>query len=837
MGRLVQVADAAERVWQDARVGVRRLGRAPLFAVFSVATIAIGIGVTTAAYSFVYDFVLRDIGVRDRGSLLSIGQTAQYFENFSWPEYRDVADQQSAFSGVCAWTWFQTSLTGRDSSELVSAEGVSGNFFQTLGVEAERGRLIQPEDDRSDAPEVAVLSDAAWRRQFGADPAIVGAKVHAAGRLFEIIGVAAPAFHGASQLGRFPQSVWVPLAQTPGHGARPRLDLANREDRWLQLVGRLTPGHTPTEAGAQLLAIGQRLDAISPLSRQANVTRRVTASPAFDDRRWTAAAAIPLFFFLSIPALVLLVACTNLTNLVLSRGVSRQHEFAVRRALGASRWRMVREQTADGLMIAAVGALGGVFLAKGLITFIDGTILETLGAWPQFRFSSRLELPVLVIVAGAALLALVTSSVLPALQLTRGRGNMLASDTTLGAAPRWRGRSNLIALQVAVSVGLFLVTAIGVTVLQTDNHRAVSTGLDRVAMVDVPLGVQQVDDARGRAIVDRVLDEAGRSAGVEAVELTTMTSGNGIQTILAAITPPDRPFVPKANDGERVWVTTVTPGAFKMLGVSLRYGRAFDDRDSAGADRAIVINAGLAGKLFGRADAAGRQALVLVSAAFQPRSEPTLMTIVGVKEDVFTSGSRNIVNELYVPYAQHFERNVSFLARGGTSDIRPLVTALRTAVRRADPDLAISFAGRAEVAAQWAPLLALKMFTTGIASLATVALLLAMAGLYGVLSHVVAMRTRELGLRQALGADAGRIIRMILKDGFRPVLEGLLIGLAGAAVVRLALQPSFTTAVTAFDPVAFGLAAGPLLIAAAIACYVPAHRAAHVDPNVALRNL
>jgi putative ABC transport system permease protein len=835
MGLLAYVVTSAERLWRDARLGLRRLGRAPLFAAFSVATIAIGIGVTTAAYSFVYDFVLRDIGVRDRGTLLSIGQAAQYFENFSWPEYRDLVDQQTAFSSICAWTWFQTSLTGRESSELVSAEGVSGNFFQTLGVQAERGRLIQPQDDRPDAPEVAVLSDAAWRAQFGADPAIVGTKVHTAGRLFEIIGVAAATFHGASQLGRFPQSLWMPLAQTPGHGARPRLDLANRDDRWLQLVGRLAPGRTATEAAAQLVAIGQRLDAISPLSRQANATRRVTASPAFDDRRLTSAAAIPLSFFLSIPALVFLVACTNLMNLVLSRGVSRQHEFAVRRALGASRWRMVREQIADGVMIASVGALAGVFLAKGLITFIDGTILETLGAWPQFRFSSRLELPVLVIVAVAALLALVTSSVLPALQLTKRRGNLLASDTTLGAAPRWRGRSNLIALQVAVSVGLFLVTAVGISVLQTDTHHAVSTGLDRLAMVDMPLGVQQFDDARCRAIVDRVLDEARRLPGVEAVELTTMTSGNGIQTILAAITSPDRPFVPKTNDGERVWVTTVTPGAFKMLGLSLRYGRAFDDRDSADADRAIVINAGLAGKLFGRADAAGRQALVELSAPFQPRSQPKLMTIVGVKEDMVISG--NVLNELYVPYAQHFEPNVSFLARGATSDIRPLVTALRTAVRRAEPDVAISFAGRAEVSAQWAPLLALKMFTTGIGSLATVALLLAMAGLYGVLSHVVAMRTRELGLRQALGADASRLIRMILKDGFRPVVEGLLIGVAGAAVIRLALQPSFTRAITAFDPVAFALAAGPLLIAAAIACYVPARRAAKVDPNVALRDL
>ena len=824
-----------ETAWRDVRLGVRRITRAPVFAAFSIVTIALGIGVTTAAYSFVYDFALRDLGVLDRARLMSIEQSAQSHANFSWPEYADLSSQQNVFSSVCAWTWFQTSITGKHSAELASAEAVSGNFFETLGAQAARGRLIQPDDDRPDAPAVAVLSDQAWRMQFDADPGIVGTNIRAAGRVFTVIGIAVRTFHGASRFGQFQQSLWMPLTQAPGRGGKPKLDLSNREERWLNIIGRLAPGRTVVEAQPQLATMASRLEAASPLSRQPNAPRRIVAAPAFDDRAlW---AATPVLFVLSIPALVLLVACTNLTNLVLSRGVSRQHEFVIRRALGGSRWQVVREQIADGAIVAVVGGVGGVVLASTLISYIDGRILEAFGSWPQLKFSAHLQPPVLMMAAGATLLALTVSTVLPILQLTRRRGNALGVDATLGGAPRWRGQSNLIALQVAVSVGLFLVTALGVTALRTDFHFAVQTGQDRVAAVDVPLGAQQRDDARGRVVVDRLLEEARQVPHARVVELATMTFSNNIQTTLAAVTSPDRPFMPKRNDGERVWMTTITPGALPLMGVSLRYGRPFDDRDSAGAQPAIIVNAQLAIKLFGRSDAVGRETLLQVFEPFARKSEIRSVSVVGVASDTRDMTGRQIQNALYVPYTQHFESNVRLLARADTDDLGPLVTGLRQAVRRADPDLAISFAGRADSAGQIAPLFALKMFTTALAALASTALVLAMVGLYGVLTHVVGMRTRELGLRQALGADAARIVRLILRDGFRPVAEGLLIGCAGAAAIRLMLQPSFEKAVTAFDPIAIGLAAGPLLVAAGIACYVPARRAARIDPNVALRDL
>jgi hypothetical protein len=250
--------------------------------------------------------------------------------------------------------------------------------------------------------------------------------------------------------------------------------------------------------------------------------------------------------------------------------------------------------------------------------------------------------------------------------------------------------------------------------------------------------------SQGRAIFDRVLEEARRSSGVQSAELTSMTFGYGILTALAGITSPDKPFVPKVHEGEHVPVTTLTPGALAMLNGQIRYGRSFDERDASGADEVIIINAGLSTKLFGRADGVGRQALVQVSEPFQPRSAARLMTIAGVKTDKVGSDGRTVINELLMPYAQHFDPNLSLVARGTTDDVGPVLTALRTAVHRVDPDLAITFAGRAEVASQWTPLVALKMFTTAIALLALTALVMAMVGLYGVLSHVVGTRTRVL---------------------------------------------------------------------------------------------
>jgi putative ABC transport system permease protein len=293
------------------------------------------------------------------------------------------------------------------------------------------------------------------------------------------------------------------------------------------------------------------------------------------------------------------------------------------------------------------------------------------------------------------------------------------------------------------------------------------------------------------------------------------------------------PFGPGALTGSLVEVIAATPGIFQMFGTTIRSGRGFTERDDAAAPHVAVINRALAIELFGAQDAQGRKLLMRQNAS---AAQIERITVVGVVGDTVGASGR-VSNEFYVPFAQHFSPDVAILAKTRSGDIDSVITKIRTTVRQIDPDVAVSQAGRADLMTARYGAGILRLVTRGAAALAIIALVLAMTGLYGVLSHVVSQRVRELGLRMALGADRRRIVMMILKDGFRPVVEGLFIGLAVAAVFRMLMPSSLEMAIGPADLIAFAFAAGPLLVAGAIACYFPAHRAASVDPNVALRNL
>jgi putative ABC transport system permease protein len=823
---------------RDLRVALRRLRKAPAFTAFAVVTLAAGIGIATAAYSFIYGVARLDPGVRDRASLVEVSQGRRavvYESRFSWPEVTDVAAVQTVFSELGAWTDFSAALADAAGSHIAAGQAVSGNLFNLLGVNAAPGRVIQPRDDRADAPGVVVLSDTTWRKQFRADPRVIGTSVRMAGRVFEVVGVAPPAFRGLAIRGGA-ISVWAPLATAPlpsGGSTAGRLDIGDRERRVLTILGRLKPARTIDDAKADARLVAIRLDTTEPMSTIRGDARVVTARRAFDNSRLLSSLKTGALFILSLPALVLLVACTNLANLVLSRGVSRRHEFAVRRALGGSRWRMVREQLVEGAIVAVAGGAAGVLAANRLLAYASAIADDVLGGLPEMQIEPRLEPAVFIAAGGLALLALLVSSLLPALQLTRiGDRQTLSADTGIGVVPRWRGRSNLIAIQVTVSVALFLLTALGVTVLTFDTTRDARAGLDRIAVVSVPFSRQQVDEARVRRTLDRLIEQTRAVPGVAAVEIATLPAAGSRSHESAYLASTLRPFGPNGTSAQYAWVVASTPGIFRLLGTTVRAGRAFDDRDGPGAPPVAVINRKLALTMFGTRDAAGRDLLVRTMAS---DATTTSVRVVGVVEDTANSDGR-VTDELYVPYAQHFGPDVVILAKGET-DVAGLITMMRTTLHQIDPDVAVGYSGRADVALAGFGYRILSLVTGASASLAVIALVLSMTGLYGVLSHVVSRRTRELGLRMALGADEGRIMRLILKDGFRPILEGLVIGLCVAAILRLLLQPSFDKTITAFDPIAFAFAAGPLLLAGAVACYLPARRAARVQPNVALRDL
>jgi hypothetical protein len=452
-------------VARDTALALRRLAQSPLFTAFSVVTLALGIGITTAAYSILYSLLWRDPAIADVSGLLSLSRP------IAWADHRDLLEQQTSFRGVAARAEFGASLSARGEADLVSCEAVSGNYFQILDLSPALGRLLRESDDEPGAPAVVVLSTAVWRSQFSADPSIVGSSVRLGGRIFEVASVAP-----------------IGSAASDGDGAPDwRLDHPRRGAGARRRSGRRSCGLRPRPAGfrvaehsgadAELAAIMTGSIAWRRSGRPASAintrdpVRGWEVRPALDRSRLanTGEAARVL---LAVPALVLLVACTNLANLVLSRGLLRRQEHSIRQALGASRWRLVRPPFIESAVVAFFGGIGGTLVTWGLLRWSSVTFEETFGFFTTVRLDGRLEPEVFAAAGLSMLLALVVAGVVPAMRLTRGDLHRhLTVDAAASGLMRWRGRSNLIALQVAASVALLLITALSVRVLPSIGRR------------------------------------------------------------------------------------------------------------------------------------------------------------------------------------------------------------------------------------------------------------------------------------------------------------------------------------------------------------------------------
>lgn len=828
--------------WHDAPFALRRLRAAPVFAVFAVVTLALGIGGTAATYSVLRSVSGAHVGFADADRVLVVtrwGDRSARPASLSWLDYQDLRNAQTAFSGVSAWTSLPSGLSANGRAEIVAVEGVSGGGFEILGVRPALGRSIQPTDDRLDAAPVVVLSDALWRSRFAAASTVIGTSVRIGGRPFEVIGVAPPDFQGVEQQGLQRTSAWIPLAQAPAmfQTIGYHLDLTNRRHDWIRVLGRLAAGASRESASTQVHAISRRLDISAPIT---GTTRNEGA------RRWAvdaAATAIndqgsPLLALLclSLPALVLLIACSNLANLVLSRGAARQHDLAVRQALGASRSRLIREQLLDAMMLAIVGGLGGVLVARGLLIAVAATVLRTFGALPQYRIDASLSTSLIGAAAAAAVLTVVIAGVAPALSLTRNTFRRAFAAGASSAVPRWSGRANVVIAQVAVSTGLLLLASLFVRQLVADFAHPGRAGLDRVGVVMLPLGAQQRDEITGRRTIDRVLIEARQHAELSSVAAVSL-AGRDLQTSLGVETStPDRPFETTTQHRTFADLIIGTPAMFQSLSLSIHFGRGFDDRDTQGAEAVAVIGARLARTLFGRDDVTGMQLIVRGHQRTEVAPDGiTTLRIVGITDDWTAGDTPGDHGSVYVPLTQDYASDLAIVAFARSSDGATAATLLQQVIHDADPDVAVGFSGSAALAANQRSRL-FGLITTIASSLALLAITLAMAGLYGVLSLLVGRRTREIGVRVALGASTHDVIRMVMLEGLRPVAIGLPVGVGAAALLRLALQPFFQQDIAAIDAVALLLAAAPLAAAASIACYLPARRASRVSPTEALRH-
>ncbi len=822
---------------QDLRQAARRLIATPLFTVFAVLSLAVGVAVTTAGYSVINMLFFMDLGVPepDRAAFVVRPDNGQMLRgSLSSPDFADLRAVQTSFARIAASTAFQTSATLASTTEVLTAEAVDGEYFATLQVAAVAGRMIQHADDEQGAS-VVVISDGLWHGRFASDAGVVGRTIRLAGRPYEVIGVAAAEFGGAN--GRVPGTrLWIPLAtydaQWPPENEE---EIPPREQRRLVVLGHLADGVSEAMASAELASIGRNLDAAfpqkpGPNGRASERPWRVRTVSAYHEQDDTARrVGFTMVFLVS---LVLVVACTNLANLILARGTSRRQELAVRCALGASRWRLVREQCVESVLLAGMGAVAAFAMFQVLRVLLDVEFNLPLPFGGNFTVAIRpaLDVTAIGIAASSLVLALLVFGLEPAIQLTRTLDvRSVLAEGAAGVTSVRAGRQRmLLRWQVAIAAGFFIVATMFVrnTVAQARHDSGVELGGLAVAVLNVRTPAW--DENRVRRIVAMVMDEARRDPAVTSVAVST-----GLPFGL----PPVMRFTlssPEASAGERQTLAATgiaaSPSIFQTLGVPILRGRGFDDRDQPGGQPTVVVSEFTARRIFGTADAVGRQ-LGISRVGFHGRTA----TVIGIARDTdvgrILAAPRAFV---YLPFTQHYDPylTIGVRARDEVSAVR----ALRESMRRTDLDLPVDVSGPArEVLSGF--FVFLRAAGTGALTLGALTLALAMVGLFGIQSHIVGGRTREIGLRMSFGATAGQIQRMVLKDGYRPVVEGLMLGLAGGLAGRVVVRSYLDLEVNIVDPWMIFVVPIPLIVAAFCACYLPARRAAAVEPTVALRHI
>jgi predicted permease len=817
---------------QDLKFAVRGLRKNPGFALMCILTLALGIGANTAIFTVINAVLIRPVpGVAHPGEIVMLERLQKNNPDFvfGYPDYLDYRDQARSFTALAARCRTALALN-HGSTERIVGELVSGNYFSVLGVNPAAGRLIAPEDARSEgeAP-VAVLSYAAWRRVFGLDPQIVGKNILLDGQAFNVVGVAAPGFAG-TEVGS-PTDVWVPLTMQPL--AMPRMSagvLRNRNAGWIEIFGRLKRGARLAEARGELQIIAARLAAAYP---ESNEHRGVDVIPSFgmdpDDR-----AALEKFFGLLIASvgLLLLISCSNVANLLLSRADSRRREITMRLALGASRGRLVRQLLTEGVLLSLLAGGLGLLLAPGTGQLILGFrqplyALRGVDTTPDAR--------VLGFTMLVALLTGVLFSLAPALQSSKADLVATLKDNAQGGGRRSRLRSILVSSQIALSLALLVVA--GVTVRKMRQLVTQDPGFKtgNLLMMSVSPSLEGYSETQAQRFYEEMLARVERLPGVQSATLAATVppedwSGR-VSIFYEGQAPPlDYYRGHEFEVGMRVDVNNVAPNYFRTMGIPIRQGRDFTERDRTGAPLVAIVSRRLAQSLWPDQDALGKR---IEWPSWEGAPRPPI-EIVGVSAD---AKYRSLIADapllLYVPEFQNYNGSpkLALCTSAMPADFLP---AVRGEIAALDPNLpvfAVKTMSEQVEDSLWQP----RMAAGILGSLSLFALAVAAVGLYAVVSQWMGQRTREIGIRMALGAKPREVMRLILKYGARLAVWGIAAGvLISSAVTRFVSSLLFGASSTDIRTIA--VIALLLFLLTLAACYIPARRGMQVDPIVALRH-
>lgn len=806
---------------QHVRYAARALTRSPIFALVAVLSVAIGSGATTAIVTLFDAMLLRPPpGVGHAERLVTVGRTqdGRGFDNFSFPTFQAYREARS-LSGLAALEIDPqaVSLAGPAGGEPIHLSAVSANLFDVLEARPGLGRFFAPDDDVvPGANPVVVLSHDFWKRRFAADPSILGRPLVLNGTPFTVVGVAARGFRGPFALA---PDIWVPLAATT-HLGMPAGMFTLRAGSWLMAIGRLAPSAGLGQARAELATIAARLaqDYPDAYDGQGVAVERATLFPG------DAGSAIGGFLglLLAIAGLVLIIASTNVAGMLLARAAARRREIAVRLALGASRAQLVGQLVMECLLLFGAAGVAGLVIAHWLVV---GALALVPSLPMPLALDPHLDWRVLGFAFVVSLVTGLLAGVVPALQSTRPDlvPALKAGASPGGGGPRLRLRSGLLVAQIALSMVLLMVAGLFARTLA--HARAIDPGFEPrdVYVASLDLGLAKYDEAQGRRVAGAILDQVGAVPGVRAAALAAMLplGGGGLGLGTITVAGSEAPDLRRGWDAD--W-NVVTPGYFAALGIPLVRGRDFASTDRDGSGDVAILNEAFAAALFPGEDPVGRSFT----------NEGRSVTVIGVARN---AKYRSVVeaqrNFIYVPLAQRYLGRTNVLIKMSPGAVAP-GAAVRGIVSRVDPALPIlrQEALSEETDGALFPQRVALLVSGG---LGVVALLLALLGIYGVTAYGVVQRTREIGVRVALGAQRSHVITLVLRQGL--VLAG--IGVTAGALVALAatrLIRGLLYGVASTDVVALGGAAALLAFAALVASWIPARRAARLDPVIALRS-
>jgi predicted permease len=807
---------------------VRLLRRNPLFALTAVLSLAIGIGANTTIFTIANALLFKPpLGVADASRLVDVGrsQDGQGFDNGSYSNYLDIRARNTVFSGIYAYRLGPEpmSLRGKDGAERIYGEMVSTNYFNVLGTPPHIGRLFTSDDsEQPAATPLAVLSHRFWMRRFNGDPAIVGQTLVLNLRPFMVIGVTPEGFHGTTVL---TSDLWVPVNMVGELASRlPPAILTSRESAWLVMGARLKPGVTVGQAQAELANIGRALEQEFPDANRGKGLRVVASSPVPGDGAPVAAFMAVL---MAIVMLVLAIACANVAGVLLARATTRRREIAVRLAIGAGRGRLIRQMLVESTLLFLIGGSGGLVLAR----LMTGALLSLLPAVPlPIDVTLALDGRAVVFTLTLSLVAAILSGLAPAFHASRAEVvGALKSDTQGGPERIWL-RHAFVVSQVALSIVLVVGAGLFARALQRASE--IDPGFDphgvELATLDLSLGGYTADTGRvfARELIRRVRETPGVQAAALSAVMPLGDRGIGLGGLAV-------PGVELRN-GRRFFDVdwnVITPGYFATMKMALLTGRDFSDADREGTPSVVIVNETAARQWWPRQDALGKTLLQETGRPDAPDAVRTL-TVVGVARD---SKYRNLGEDprpfVYVPIQQQYMSRTVIAARSAHG--QRLAGQLRALLASMNPNLPIVQALTFDAYSQLG-LLPQRIAASVAGSLGLVGVLLAAIGIYGVTAYMVSSRTREIGIRMALGAERASVVRMVLRQGLTLTMIGAAIGLAVAAAASRLLG-SLLFGVGATDPLTFIGSTLLFFVVGAAACYVPARRATAIGAMDALR--